>query len=85
MTHHIEGTGPSEPKTASEHIKEVEVKTFDVNELFTLPHSTGTKPIIKIRKNASTDRCKGSKYRRRTIMNTGREETNSGQRRMITG
>ena len=75
---HIECTGPSEPETASKQIKEavmkgINVKTFhgdgafDVNDLFTLLHSTGTKPIIKIRKNASTDRCKGSKYRRQAI------------------
>ncbi len=30
-------------------------------------HSIGTKPVIKIRKNASAERCRGSKYRRRAI------------------
>ena len=74
----IEGTGPSEPETASRHIREavmkgVEVKTFygdgafDVNNLFNLMHTIGAKAIIKIRKNASTDRCRGSKYRRKEI------------------
>ncbi|EQD76499.1 transposase IS4 family protein, partial [mine drainage metagenome] len=75
---HIEGTGPSEPETASRHItdavmKSVKVKefygdgAFDVNDLFTLLHHTGTDPIIKIRKNASTEHCRGSKYQREEI------------------
>ena len=75
---HVEGTGPSEPETASEHIREAVMKgvrvkgfygdgAFDVNDLFTLLHVTGTDPIIKIRKNASTDRYRGSKYRRRAV------------------
>ena len=40
---------------------------FDVNDLFTLLHVTGTHPVINIRKNASTERCRGSKYRRRAV------------------
>ena len=75
---HIEGTGPSEPETASRHIREAVMKgvtvkgfhgdgAFDVNDLFTLLHITGTDPIIKIRKNASTGRCRGSKYRRKAV------------------
>ena len=75
---HVEGTGPSEPETASRHIREAVMKgvrvkgfygdgAFDVNDLFTLLHITGTDPIIKIRKNASTERCRGSKYCRKAI------------------
>ena len=73
---HIEGTGPSEPETASRHVKEAVMKgvkirefygdgAFDVNDLFDLMHSIGAKPVIKVRKNASTERCRGSRYRRK--------------------
>ena len=41
---------------------------FDTNDRFTLIHYIGAKPVVKIRKNASTDRYRGSKYRRRAIM-----------------
>ena len=75
---HVEGTGPSEPETAEKHMKDailhgVKVRefygdgAFDVNDLFDLTHSLGVKPVIKIRKNASTERCRGSKYRRKAI------------------
>ena len=75
---HIEGTGPSEPETASRHIREavrrdVKIKgfygdgAFDVNDLFNLTHSIGARPVIKIRKNASTERCRGSRHRRKEI------------------
>ena len=75
---HIEGTGPSEPETASRHIKEavkkgVNIKTFygdgalNVNNLFNITHSIGDIPVIKIRKNASTDRQRGSKHRRKEV------------------
>ena len=75
---HVEGTGPSEPETASGHMKDAILHgisvgkfygdgAFDVNDLFTLLHVTGTDPVIKIRKNASTERCRGSKYRRRAV------------------
>lgn len=75
---HIEGSGPSEPETAGNHMRNallhgVRVRefygdgAFDTNELFDLTHSIGTKPVIKIRKNASTERSRGSKYRRRAI------------------
>ena len=75
---HVESTGPSKPETASRHVREAAMKgvnvgrfygdgTFDVNDLFNLVHVTATKPIIKIRKNASTDRYRGSKYRRSVI------------------
>ncbi|MEM3490025.1 MAG: hypothetical protein QXO75_10290 [Nitrososphaerota archaeon] len=36
---------------------------FDQSPLGDKLHSLGTKPIIKIRKNASTDYYNGSKYR----------------------
>ena len=75
---HIEGTGPSEPETASRHVRGAVMKgvkingfygdgAFDVNDLFDLMHSIGARPVVKIRKNASPDRYKGSKYRRRAI------------------
>ena len=75
---HIEGNGPSEPETASGHIREAIMKgikvnefygdgAFDVNNLFDLTRSIGAKPVIKIRKNASPDSYRGSKYRRRVI------------------
>ena len=74
----IEGTGPSEPATAPRHVREAVMRvvnvgrfygdgTFDVNDFFSMLHITATKPIIKIRKTASTDRCRGSKHRRRGI------------------
>lgn len=76
---HIEGTGPSEPETASRHVRKAVMNgvnvgrfygdgTFDANDLFSLLHVTATNPIIKIRKTTSTDRCRGSKHRRRAIM-----------------
>ena len=40
---------------------------FDTNDLFSLMHQIGPKMLIKTRKNASTDRYRGSKYRRRAI------------------
>lgn len=40
---------------------------FDTNDLFDLTHSIGTKPVIKIRKNASTERSRVSRYLRRAI------------------
>ena len=79
MESHVEGTGPSEPETASMHVREAVMKgvrvkgfygdgAFDVNDLFDLMHSIGAKPVIKIRKNASPGRYVGSRYRRRAIM-----------------
>ena len=75
---HIEGSGPSEPETAGNHMRNallhgVRVRefygdgAFDTNDLFDLAHSIGAKPVIKIRKNASTDHHRGSKYRRKAI------------------
>ena len=82
---HIEGTGPSEPEVAQKHVREAVMKgmnvtefygdgAFDTNDLFTLMHQIGAKSVIKIRKNASTDRYRGSKYRRKAI----REYQNNG-------
>ena len=75
---HVEGNGMSEPETAEKHMKEAVIRgvkirefygdgAFDVNSLFDLTHMIGAKPVIKIRKNASPNRYKGSKYRRRAI------------------
>ena len=84
---HVEGTGPSEPETAQKHIRDTMVKgigiskfygdgAFDTNDLFTLIHAIGAWPVIKIRKNASTDHSRGSKYRRKAV----REYQNKGYR-----
>ena len=75
---HIEGTGPSEPETAQKYVMDAVMKgikvtefygdcAFDTNDLFTLVHTIGASPIIKIRKNASTDHHRGSKYRRKAV------------------
>ena len=84
---HIEGHGLSEPESAQKHVREAVMKgknvtefygdgAFDTNDLFTLMHQIGAKPVIKIRKNASTDHSRGSKYRRKAI----REYQNNGYR-----
>ena len=95
---HVEGTVPSEPETAEKHMKHailhgVKVRefygdgAFGVNDLFDLTHPIGAKPIIKIRKNASTDHYRGSKYRRKAVREyrekgykTWAEENNYGMR-----
>ena len=75
---YIEGAGPSEPETAEKHLMDAVLKgvkvgrfygdgAFDTNDLFDLMNSIGAMPVIKIRKNASTERCRGSKYRRKAI------------------
>ena len=75
---YIEGKDHSEPDAARKHIGEVIGKgysvreffgdgAFDTNDMFSFPGVRGIKPIIKIRKNASTDRCRGSRYRRKEI------------------
>ena len=75
---HVEGNGPSEPEAAANHLREAAMNgvnvrefygdgAFDANDLFDILHFTGTKPVVKIRKNASTERHRGSKYRRRAI------------------
>lgn len=40
---------------------------FDTNDLFSLIHQVGAIPVIKIRKNASPNRVRGPKNRRRAI------------------
>ena len=75
---HIEGHGLSEPGTAQKHVREAVMKgmnvtefygdgAFNTNDLFTLMHQIGAKPVIKIRKNASSDHYRGSKYLRRAV------------------
>ncbi|MCL5791017.1 MAG: IS5 family transposase [Candidatus Thermoplasmatota archaeon] len=75
---YVEGTGPSEPETAQKHVREAVMKgmnvaefygdgAFDTNDLFELMHQIGARPVIKIRKNASTDHNRGSKYRRKAV------------------
>ncbi|OWP57179.1 MAG: hypothetical protein B2I17_02035 [Thermoplasmatales archaeon B_DKE] len=74
----IKGGADQEPETAGKHITEAVMKgvtvrefygdgAFDTNDLFDLMHTINAKPVIKIRKNASTDRCRGSRYRRKEI------------------
>ena len=35
--------------------------TFDTDDLFDLMHQIGSKPVIKIRENSSTDHYRGKK------------------------
>ena len=60
---------------------------FDTNDLFDLMHQIGAKPVIKIRRNASTDHYRGSKYRRKAVKENQKkryrqwsEENNYGMR-----
>ncbi len=73
-----EGTGLSEPEAAQKHIRDTKMNwkriikfygdgAFDANDLFYLMHPIGARSAIKIRKNASTDHGRGSKYRRKAI------------------
>ena len=59
---HIEGTGPSEPETASRHVRKAVMNgvnvgrfygdgTFDANDLFSLLHVTATNPHHKDQEN----------------------------------
>ena len=75
---HVEGTGLSEPETAQMHVMDAVMKginvtefygdgAFDTNDLFHLMHQIDARPVIKIRKNASTDHHRGSKYRRKAV------------------
>ena len=75
---YIEGKDHSEPDAARKHIREAIGKgyrireffgdgAFDTNNMVAFLGIISTKPVIKIKKNASTDWCGGSKYRRSTI------------------
>jgi len=75
---HVEGEGKSEPQIAEKHLKELKgedigVKkfygdgAFDTNSLFECLEESGIESAIKIRKNASTDYCRGSKRRREEV------------------
>lgn len=76
---HIEGKGHTEASIAAEHISSLSKKgliikkfygdgAFDQYPLFNELHSIGAKPIIKIRKNASTDHnYTGGKFRLREV------------------
>ncbi len=74
---YIEGKGPSEPKVAIKHMKELMKRKnkikgmkgdgkFDTNEVFDFAGKNKIKTAIPIRKNAKIRRSK-SKYRRREI------------------
>ena len=73
----IEGKGYTEASIAMDHLSSISQKgikinrfygdgAFDQSPLFDKLHSLGTKPIIKIRKNAS-EWYRGSKFRRREV------------------
>jgi hypothetical protein len=75
---HVEGEGKSEPQIAEKHLRElkkedIDVKkfygdgAFDTNSLFECLEESGIKSAIKIRKNASTGYCRGSKRRREEV------------------
>lgn len=75
---HIEGKGKSEPRIAEKHLKKLKKKgmkikkfygdcAFDTNKFFDCLEESKIESAVKIRKNASTDYCRGSKRRRHEI------------------
>jgi len=73
---HIQGEGPSESEVAQKHIKEAYKEgykigkfygdsAYDTNRMFETLHGVGSEAVIKIRKNASPENMRGSKYRRK--------------------
>lgn len=73
---HIEGEGKAEPVIAGRHLKRLKPGgkvisrfygdgAYDTNDMFDALDDT--KSVIKIRANASTDCCRGSKRRRREV------------------
>ena len=59
---YMEGSGPSEPETAEKHLRDAVLRgvkvgaffgdgAFDTNDLM---HLIGARPVIKVRKNASS-------------------------------
>jgi len=75
---HVEGKGKSEPKIAEKHLRKlkkegVKVKkfygdgAFDTNKFFDCLEESKIESAVKIRRNATTDYCRGSKRRRREI------------------
>lgn len=78
VTVHIEGKGYTEASIAEEHLSSIDKKgigistfygdgAFDQSSMFKKLHSLKARPVIKIRKNASTDDYGGSRYRRREV------------------
>ncbi|MGC8618850.1 MAG: transposase, partial [Thermoplasmata archaeon] len=74
----IEGKGYTEASIAMDHLsslnkKGIKIKSFygdgayDQSPVFNRLHGMGVKPVVKIRKNASADRYRGSKSRRRVV------------------
>lgn len=72
---HIEGKGKSEPRIAEKHLKKLKKKgvkikkfygdcAFDTNKFFDCLEESKIESAVKIRKNANTDYCRGSKRRR---------------------
>lgn len=75
---HVEGKGKSEPSIAERHLKKLKKKgvkvkkfygdcAFDTNKFFDCLEESKIESGVKIRKNASTSHCRGSKRRRREI------------------
>ncbi len=75
---HIEGEGEGESKVAEKHIRELKREgknikkfygdgAFDTYRFFNTLEEFGIESAVKIRKNASTEHCRGSKRRRSEI------------------
>ncbi|MEM0140872.1 MAG: IS5/IS1182 family transposase, partial [Thermoplasmatales archaeon] len=88
VTVRIEGKGYTEASIALQHISSITERgigikkfygdgAFDQSSMFNKLHLLHIKPVVKIRKNASTDYYNGSKYRRRIV----REYKNLGYER----
>ncbi len=75
---HIEGRWKSESRIAEKHLKKLKKKdmgvkkfyadgAFDTNKFFDCLEESKVESAVKIRKNATTDHCRGSKRRRQEI------------------
>ena len=85
---HIEGKGHSEASIAVEHLSSLSERVlmikkfygygaFDQSPLFDKLHSLDIEPVIRMRKNASAEYARGSKFRRWKV----REYKNMGYER----
>lgn len=75
---HVEGEGKSESRIAEKHLKKLKKKgvkvkkfygdgAFDTNKFFDCLEESKIESAVKIRKNATTDYCRGSRRRRQEI------------------
>ena len=55
---------------------------FDTIDMFMLMRQIGVKPVIKTMKNASSDRCSGSKYCRKALRESQKRNKCSGRNRI---